>query len=130
MFAPGRVEPTVEDVLREELAQGDAVIGSIGPILQHFLANDDHSLFNDEIVARVRGMIDHLVRQMLDAIEDAQGTPRREYTQETIEHVVSALVVNRRCWRTFMLRRWNSNWLNGCRRGLRLIRCYRPCCRP
>lgn len=92
MFAPGRVEPTVEDVLREELAQGDAVIGSIGPILQLFLANDDHSLFNDEIVARVRGMIDHLVRQMLDAIEDAQGTPRREYTQETIEHVVSALV--------------------------------------
>lgn len=92
MFAPGRAEPTVEDVLRDELAHGDAVIGSIGPILRHLLANDDHSLFNDEIVARVRGMIDHIARQMLDAVADAEGPNRRDHAVETIEHVISALV--------------------------------------
>lgn len=93
MFAPVAVEPTVEDVLRGELAQGDAVIGTIAPILRHLLANDDHSLFNDEIVARVRGMVDHLARQVLDAIEDAQSGPaRHDHAEETINHVVSVVV--------------------------------------
>ncbi|MFM6949466.1 MAG: hypothetical protein ACKOW1_00430 [Novosphingobium sp.] len=92
MFAPGRAEPTVDDLLRDELAQGDATIGSIGPILRHLLANDDHSLFNDEVVARVRGMIDHMARQILDAVEDAQGTTLRDHPAESIAHVVSALV--------------------------------------
>lgn len=93
MFAPVRGQPTVEDVLRHELAQGDAVIGTIAPILRHLLANDDHSLFNDEIVARVRGMVDHIARQVLDAVEDAQGgRARHEHREETIDQVVSALV--------------------------------------
>jgi len=92
MFTPVRIEPSVDDILRQELAQGDAVIGTIAPILRHLLANDDQSLFNDEIVARVRGMIDHIARQVLDAVEDAQGLARREHAVETIAHVVSALV--------------------------------------
>ncbi len=93
MFAPVQVDPSVEDVLREELAQGDAAIGTIAPILRYLLANDDHSLFNDQIVARVRGMIDHVAVQLLDAIEDAEGAgPARDHCAERIEHVVSALV--------------------------------------
>lgn len=93
MFAPVMVEPTVEDVLRDELAQGDAVIGTIAPILRHLLANDDHSLFNDEIVARARGMVDHVARQVLDAVESAQGgTVRHDHADETIGQVVSIVV--------------------------------------
>lgn len=93
MFAPVRAEPTVEDVLRVQLTQGDAVIGTIAPILRHLLANDDHSLFNDEIVARVRGMIDHVARQVLDAVEDAQGNgARRDHGEEAIARVVAELV--------------------------------------
>lgn len=57
--------PSVEDTLRGELAQGDLVIGSIGPVLRNLLATDDLSLFSDEIVARVRGMIADLARQLL-----------------------------------------------------------------
>ena len=92
MFAPVPVEPTVEDVLRDELAQGDAVIGTITPILRHLLANDDHSLFNDEIIARVRGMVDHVARQLLDAVADVQGGGTgRDHAEETIGYVVSAL---------------------------------------
>lgn len=93
MFAPVRAEPTVEDVLRDELAQGDAVIGTIAPILRHLLANDDHSLFNDEIVARVRGMVDHVARQVLDAVEDAQGgSASHEHGENLVGQVVAAVI--------------------------------------
>lgn len=93
MFAPVRAEPTVEDVLRDELAQGDAVVGTIAPILRHLLANDDHSLFNDEIVARVRGMTDHVARQVLDAVEDAQGgSASHEHGEDLIGQVVAEVI--------------------------------------
>lgn len=52
------------------LARGDAVLGTVGPILRHLLAHDDHSMFSDEIVARVRGMAGDLARQLLDALGD------------------------------------------------------------
>lgn len=55
----------VEEVLRDELARGDVVIGTIAPVLSHLLANHDHSLFSDEIVSRVRGMASDLARQVL-----------------------------------------------------------------
>jgi hypothetical protein len=41
---------TVETVLHHELAHGDALIGTIAPILRHLLANDEHSVFSDEII--------------------------------------------------------------------------------
>lgn len=66
---------SVEAVLREELAHGDAVVGTIAPILRHLLANDDHSLFSDEIIARLRGMMDDLARQLLDALAAAGENP-------------------------------------------------------
>ena len=70
---PGMSAPTpsVEEVLRAELAYGDAMIGTVGPILGHLVLNHDQSLFSDAIVARVRGMLSDLARQMLGA-EDEQ----------------------------------------------------------
>lgn len=66
-------EMPVETVLRGELAQGDVVLGTIGPILGHLLANQDHSLFSDEIVARIRGMAGQVARQLLQAEAEAAG---------------------------------------------------------
>jgi hypothetical protein len=60
-------ELSVEDVLRDELEHGDIVLGTIGPVLGHLLANHDHSLFSDEIVTRVRGMVGNLASQMQQA---------------------------------------------------------------
>lgn len=57
----------VEAVLREDLAHGDIVLGTIGPILGHLLAQHDNSLFSDELVARVRGMTGHVAQQVLSA---------------------------------------------------------------
>lgn len=64
---------SVEDDLRSELARSDTAIGSIGPVLRNLLANDDHSLFSDEIVARVRGMLGDLARQLLAVEAEEAG---------------------------------------------------------
>ena len=70
-------EAPVEAILRDELAHGDVVLGTIGPILGHLLANHDHSLFSDEIVARVRGMLSSVSRQLLvvQGEEQDEGDP-------------------------------------------------------
>lgn len=58
---------TVEHVMAERLSNGDAVLASTRPILRHLLANRDQTLFSDEVIARVRGMIRHIARQLLFA---------------------------------------------------------------
>ena len=55
----------VEEVLLDELTRGDAIIEAAGPILRHLLENNDQTIFSDEIVARVRGMVGDLARQLL-----------------------------------------------------------------
>jgi len=63
----------VETALRDELARGDVVLGTIGPVLGHLLANHDHSLFSDEIVSRVRGMITDVARQLAEGPADGDS---------------------------------------------------------
>lgn len=85
----------VEGVLRDELAHGDALIGTIAPILRHLLANDEHSVFGDEIIARVRGIMDDLARQLLDELAQAGDTPdARDHPPERREALVSAFVAH------------------------------------
>ena len=64
--------------LRRALVQGDAMLGGIGPILGHLLSAPDHSLFSDEIVARVRGMLADLARQVLRTQAEATGQRGRD----------------------------------------------------
>lgn len=85
----------VETVMRDELAHGDALLGTIAPILRHLLANDDHSLFSDEIIARVRGMMDDLARQLLDALAVAGGLDGDgQYPAEQREALIEAFVAH------------------------------------
>src|SRR6187397_1132922 len=58
---------TVEQVLRDELVEGDAMIAAARPILRHLLANDDDGLFSDETIARVRGLVLGVAEQLLFA---------------------------------------------------------------
>ena len=62
----------VEHVLQDELRRGDAMLATSRPILRHLLANDDHALFSDEMIARIRGMMNHVAAQLLFA-EAAQA---------------------------------------------------------
>ena len=84
---------SVEIVLRDELAHGDALIGTIAPILRHLLANDEHSVFSDEIIARVRGMMADVARQILTEIAIAAGNPDdRDHSAEQVSALVESLV--------------------------------------
>ena len=83
----------VEIVLRDELAHGDALIGTIAPILRHLLANDEHSVFSDEIIARVRGMMANIARQLLTEMAVAAGDPEsRDHAAERVSALVDSLV--------------------------------------
>ena len=71
-------EPSVESVetlLRDELAQGDVVLSTAAPLLRHLLVNEDQALFSDEVVARVRGMLTDVARQLLHARAEAAAMP-------------------------------------------------------
>lgn len=83
---------SVEQMLREELGRGDVLIATAGPILRHLLANDDLGFFNDEVVARVRGMLSHVAMQLLFVQASAIGAPdHAEYAAERQEELVLAL---------------------------------------
>lgn len=80
----------VERLLKEELARGDRSLRSVAPVLAHMLENAGQTLVSDAIVARVRGMLDDLARQLL-AAERAEtgGAPGRH--EETSSEAVEAL---------------------------------------
>ncbi len=63
---PVSAEAPIEVLLSDELAHVDGVLGTIGPVLSHLIANHHHALFSDEIVARVRGMVGSIARQLLE----------------------------------------------------------------
>lgn len=70
----------VESLLQDELVQGDEVIAAAEQILRHLLANDDHSMFSDAVVARIRGMLADVERQLLAVQAEAEGlADPREY---------------------------------------------------
>jgi hypothetical protein len=73
--SPAASSASLETVLRQDLAQGDAFLSTAAPLLCHFLTNDDDSLFSDEIIARVRGLTADLAVQLLEALgEPDAGT--------------------------------------------------------
>lgn len=90
-------EAPVEARMRDELALGDLVLGTIGPVLGHLLANHDHSLFSDEIVSRVRGMVGSLARAMLVAQAEADHhVDPRMFADEGQEALTAALLTDER----------------------------------
>lgn len=64
---------TIEALLRDDLQHADQAMIHMGPILRHLLQNDDSSIFNDEVVARVRGMLADLARQLVQALGESAG---------------------------------------------------------
>ena len=83
---------TVETTMRDELARGDSVLSTAAPILRHLLINEDQSLFNDEIVARIRGILTDLARQILYAqAEVAKAADPADFAEARSEPFVSAL---------------------------------------
>lgn len=63
----------LEQALREELVRGDAMLGATRPLLRHLLVNEDPTLISEEMVARVRGMILDIARQLVIARSEGGG---------------------------------------------------------
>ena len=59
--------------IRQALAHADTLLSGIPPILGHLLSAPDQSLFSDEVIARVRGMLSDLARQVLVAQASVTG---------------------------------------------------------
>ena len=83
----------IEAVLRTELDKGNAMIATTRPILRHLLANGDQSLFSDEVVAKVRGMLVHVAHQLLhtEGQQAGEQNPDR-FAQERHEGLAQALL--------------------------------------
>lgn len=84
---------SVEKMLSAELAQGDVILATAQPILRHLLANDEHALFSDEVIAKIRGMMMHLARQLLLALaQDAGVDDCGAYVEEREEALAVVLL--------------------------------------
>lgn len=83
----------VEATLRERLARDEATAASVNPVLRYLLANEDNSIFSEEIVARVRGMTGDLAGQLLDLrAPEAETGERREHPREDMAALIAAIV--------------------------------------
>ncbi|MEZ5694296.1 MAG: hypothetical protein R3D99_10785 [Altererythrobacter sp.] len=76
-------ESPVETIMRDELAHGDAVLGSLAPILGHLVATEANVLFNDQVVATIRGRAMDVAGQLLREQASAAG-------EEDVEAFVAA----------------------------------------
>lgn len=61
---------SIESALHSGLMSSDAIAETVTPILRHLLTSQDRSLFGDEIVARVKGMLNHISTQLLNPGND------------------------------------------------------------
>lgn len=84
-------EEPVDAALRDALAQGDAMLHSLAPIMRHLLTGTQHAIFADEIVARVRGSTSDVARQLLDAVAQAGSGEPGAYAQATLDAMFAAL---------------------------------------
>lgn len=72
-FAQASDPNPAEVSLRQGLARGETVMHSVGPVLRHLLANDEPSIFADDVIATVRGMVADIARQLLAAVAQVEG---------------------------------------------------------
>lgn len=84
-------EEPADAVLRDALAQGDAMLQSLAPIMRHLLTGAQHAVFADEIVARVRGAINDVALQLVDAVAQAGSGERGTYDQTVLDAMFAAL---------------------------------------
>ncbi|MEZ5688805.1 MAG: hypothetical protein R3E21_08515 [Caenibius sp.] len=76
----GGVGPRLHAALRD----GDGIIASAGAVLRQFLTDTDRSLFTDAVVARVRGMVNDVARQLLlaeTAVDEQTDPSERTHSQ-------------------------------------------------
>ena len=64
------------DALRQELARGDMALAGVAPVLSHLLSSPGQALVSEDVLARMRGMLGDLARQLLVAYAYDDGSLR------------------------------------------------------
>lgn len=82
---------SVEAILKDELARGNRALRGVAPVISHMLESSGPALVSDAIVARLRGMLTDLARQLLEA---AQEDPQTEAADQSIVDVVADNLAN------------------------------------
>lgn len=90
----------VETILKDELERGDRALHGVAPVLSHLLASSGHSLVSDAVVARLRGMLSDLSRQLIVAGQsDSTSHPVDAREQDALaDHLASDSVVLSHCY--------------------------------
>lgn len=89
----GTAAEAIEHVLRDELAHGDGILATARPILRHLLVNDGQGLFSDQVLASVRGMMNHVATQLLHAQAAKENPPdHAAFVGARVELLASALL--------------------------------------
>ncbi|MBX9883953.1 MAG: hypothetical protein K2X68_03160 [Novosphingobium sp.] len=87
--------PTSASPLAEDSAAARGAVAHVVPILRHLLRSDDHAIFSDEIVARVRGMFFDVARQLVIALAAAAGHAEPEgWAHEAADELAQVLAEN------------------------------------
>ncbi len=89
-LAMDRTETTsVEAILRDELARGNRALRGVAPVISHLLESSGQSLVSDAIIARLRGMLSDVARQLLDA--GPVSVDRQRPDESAIDDLADAL---------------------------------------
>ncbi len=64
------IDTRIASALREQIAQGDQALMGLGAVVAHLLAQPAGALVNEAIIARLRGMIEDITRQLLGSQRD------------------------------------------------------------
>jgi hypothetical protein len=91
----GATAAAIPSPLVEEIAAARGAVANVVPILRHLLRSDDNSIFSDEIVARVRGMLVDVARQLVIALAAAAGHSEPEgWAHQAADELAQVLVEN------------------------------------
>lgn len=91
-FARASDSNAAEATLRQGLARGDVLIESAGHVLRHLLTSEEVSIFADDVVATVRGMVADIARQLLDAVSHVQGDAARMPDPSRVDALAELLI--------------------------------------
>ncbi|WP_298466638.1 hypothetical protein [uncultured Erythrobacter sp.] len=89
---------SIEAVLKDELARSDRALSGVTPVLSHLLAGEGHSLVSDAIVARLRGMLFDLARQLAFASFDSADPFRDEEVDRFADQLSGDSAVLSHCY--------------------------------
>lgn len=96
-------EPEVESLLRHELTMGDQALAGVAPVLSHMLTTPGQALVSDDIVARMRGMLGDLARQLLLSQsrvsgERLSGLAQRDAADALAERLAGSSTILSHCY--------------------------------